>query len=165
MDPAEMYEALRRAVLDGVVGPAEMLQGWKLADLIRNTTYPKGIGSSPMFYIVMNKGKWDALAPDLKKIFDEVSLEWREKYAMGTQELDIEGIAALKKNGGQLIFLTDEENKKWVKAVEPVVAAYGKELTSQGYKEGEVDAYFKYIQERIAYWVTQEKEKNIPKAF
>jgi TRAP-type transport system periplasmic protein len=165
MDPAEMYEALRRAVLDGVVGPAEMLQGWKLADVIRNTTVPKGIGSSPLFYVVMNKGKWDALPPDLKKIFDEVGLEWREKYAMGTQELDIEGIAALKAQGGQVTFLSDDESKKWVKAVEPVIASYAKELTSQGYKQDEVDAYFKYIQERIGYWAAKEKEKGIPKSF
>jgi TRAP-type transport system periplasmic protein len=165
MDPSEMYEALRRAVLDGVVGPAEMLQGWKLADMCRNTTVPKGIGSSAVFYVVMNKVKWDVLPPDLKKIFDEMNVEWKEKYAMGTQELDIEGIAALKANGGQVTFLSDEESKKWVKAVEPVIAGYKKELNSVGYKQDEIDAYFKYIQERIEYWAAKEKEKNIPKAF
>jgi TRAP-type C4-dicarboxylate transport system substrate-binding protein len=165
MDPAEMYEALRRTVLDGVVGPAEMLQGWKLGDLIRHTTVPKGIGSAPLFYIVMNKGKWDALSPDLKKIFNEVSLEWREKYAIGTQELDIEGIAQLKAHGGQVSFLSDDESRKWVQAVAPVVSGYGKELVSQGFKQAEVDAYFAYIQERIGYWAAKEKEKSIPKAY
>jgi len=106
MDPADMYEALRRAVLDGVVGPAEMLQGWKLADLIKYVTVPKGFGNAPLFYIVMNKEKWDKLPADIQKTFDTVSREFRERYAMGAQELDIEGIAALKKNGGQVLLLT-----------------------------------------------------------
>jgi TRAP-type C4-dicarboxylate transport system substrate-binding protein len=165
MDPAEMYEALRRTVLDGVVGPAEMLQGWKLGDLIRYTTVPKGIGNAPLFYFVMNKAKWDALSPDLKKIFDEVSLEWREKYAMGAQELDIEGIAQLKAHNGELIVLSDDESKKWVQAVAPVVSAYAKELVALGYKEAEVDAYLSFIKERIGYWAAKEKEKSIPKAY
>ena len=165
MDPAEMYEALRRTVLDGVVGPAEMLQGWKLGDLIKYTTVPTGIGNAPLFYFVMNKGKWDGLPADLKKIFDEVSLEWREKYAMAAQELDIEGIALLKKNGGQVIFLPDAESKRWVKAVEPVVADYAKELVSLGNKQAEVDAYLAFIRERIGYWAQQEKQKGIPKAY
>jgi TRAP-type C4-dicarboxylate transport system substrate-binding protein len=165
MDPAEMYEALRRTVLDGVVGPAEMLQGWKLGDLIRHVTVPKGIGNAPLFYFVMNKAKWDALSPDLKKIFDEVSLEWREKYAMGAQELDIEGIAQLKAHNGQLTVLSDEESKKWVQAVAPVVSAYAKELVSLGHKEADVNAYLAFIRERTAYWTAQEKEKSIPKAY
>jgi TRAP-type C4-dicarboxylate transport system substrate-binding protein len=165
MDAGEMYEALRRTVLDGVVGPAEMLQGWKLGDFIKYTTVPKGIGNAPLFYFVMNKGKWDGLPPDVKKIFDEVSLEWREKYAMGAQELDIEGIALLKKNGGQVIFLSDAESKRWVQAVAPVVSSYSKELVSLGFKQAEVDGYLAFIRERIGYWAQQEKEKGIARAY
>jgi len=165
MDPAEMYEALRRTVLDGVVGPAEMLQGWKLGDLVRYVTVPKGIGNAPLFYFVMNKEKWDKLSPDMQKIVSEVSLEWREKYAMAAQELDIEGMAQLKAHNGQLTVLSDEESKKWVQAVAPVITAYAKELVSLGYKEAEVDAYLAFIRERTRHWTEQEKQKSIPKAY
>jgi TRAP-type C4-dicarboxylate transport system substrate-binding protein len=161
MDPAEMYEALRRGVLDGVVGPAEMLQGWKLGDLIKYTTVPNGIGNAPLFYFVMNKAKWDGLPPDLKKVFNEVSLEWRGKYAMAAQELDIEGFALLKKNGGQVIFVSETENKRWVEAVAPVVSDYAKELVSLGHKQPDVDAYLAHIRDRIGYWTQQEKERGI----
>jgi TRAP-type C4-dicarboxylate transport system substrate-binding protein len=165
MDPADMYEALRRAVLDGAVGPAEMLQGWKLGDLIKYVTVPKGIGNAPLFYIVMNKEKWEKLPNDIQKIFDAVSLEFREKYAVGAQELDIEGIAVLKKNGGQVISLSDAEAKKWEQAVAPVVSDYKKELVSLGYKQAEVDAYVAFIKERTEYWTQQEKEKGIARAY
>jgi TRAP-type transport system periplasmic protein len=165
MDPADMYEALRRAVLDGVVGPAEMLQGWKLADLIKYVTVPKGFGNAPLFYIVMNKEKWDKLPADLQKTFDTVSMEFREKYAVGGQELDIEGIAALKKNGGQVISLEDAEAKRWEQAVAPVVAGYKKELVGLGFSQADADAYVAFIKERTGYWTQQEKDRNIPRAY
>jgi TRAP-type transport system periplasmic protein len=164
MDPAEMYEALRRTVLDGVVGPLEMLQGWKLGDLIRYATIPKGIGNAPLFYFVMNKGKWDALSSDQKKIFEEVSLVWRDKYAMAGQELDIEGMGQLKAHNGQLTILSDDESKKWVQAVAPVVTTYANELVSLGYKQAEVDAYLAFIRERTGFWTAKQKEKSIPQA-
>lgn len=83
----------------------------------------------------------------------------------GSFIVDIEGIAQLKANGGQVSFLSDEESRKWVEAVAPVVAAYAKELVSKGYKQAEVDAYLAYVKERTAYWSAQEKERSIPKAY
>jgi TRAP-type C4-dicarboxylate transport system substrate-binding protein len=113
----------------------------------------------------MNKDKWDGLPPDVKKIFDEVNLEWREKYAVGAQELDIEGIALLKEHGGQVISLSDTEAKRWEQAVAPVVSDYAKELVSLGFKQAEADAYVAFIRERIGYWAQQEKEKGITRAY
>jgi TRAP-type transport system periplasmic protein len=165
MDPADMYESMRRAVLDGAVGPAEMLQGWKLGELAKFTTPARGVGNAPLFYIVMNKAKWDKLPDDIKKIFDQVSIEFREKYAMAAQELDIDGVALLKKNGGQMIDLSDAETKRWEQAVAPVVADYKKELVSLGYTQAEVDAYLAFIKERTAYWTQKEKERGIPRPY
>jgi len=165
MDPADMYESMRRGVLDGAVGPAEMLKGWKLGELAKYSTIAKGVGNAPLFYIVMNKGKWDSLPDDLKKIFDEVSLEFREKYAVAAQELDIEGIALLKEHGGQVISLSDAEAKRWEQAVAPVVTDYKKELVSLGYTQAEADAYLAFIKERTAYWTQKEKEKGIARAY
>lgn len=165
MDPADMYEALRRGVLDGSFGPAEMLKGWKLGELVKYVTEPMGTGNSPLFYIVMNKDKWNKLPKDIQKIFDEVNAEYREKYAMAAQDIDIEGIALLKEHGGQVVSLSPEEAKRWEAAVAPVVSNYLKELVSLGYKQAEVDAYAAYIKERIAYWSQQEKKKGIPQAY
>jgi hypothetical protein len=84
---------------------------------------------------------------------------------VGAQELDIEGIAALKKNGGQVIALSDAEAKKWEQAVAPVVADYKKELVSLGFKQAEADSYVAFIKERTGYWAQQEKEKGIARAY
>jgi TRAP-type transport system periplasmic protein len=165
MDAPDMYESMRRGVLAGAVGPSEMLQGWKLGELAKFTTPARGLGNAPLFYIVMNKGKWDKLPADIQKIFDEVSLEFREKYAMAAQELDIDGVALMKKHGGQMIALSDAEAKRWEQAVAPVLTDYKKELVAVGYTQAEVDAYLAFIKERTGYWTQKEKERGIAKPY
>jgi len=61
----------------------------------------------------MNKQKWEKLPGDIKAIFDKVSLEFHEKYAIVSNEMDIDGVAFLKKHGGQVIHLSDAEAKRW----------------------------------------------------
>ncbi len=165
MEMVDVYEALRRAVLDGVIGPAEMLKGWKVGELVKYCTVTRAIGSAPYFYIVMNKDKWVKLPNDIKKIFDDVSLEWREKYAVAANDLDIEGIELLKQNGGQVLQLSDAETKRWEQAVAPIVTDYKKDLVSQGFAQAEVDSYIAFIKERVGYWTQKEKERGIPRAY
>ena len=52
-----------------------------------------------------------------------------------------------------------------MKAVEPVIDAYKKDMVSKGYKEAEVDGWLKYIKERIPYWTKEEKQKGIAAPF
>jgi TRAP-type transport system periplasmic protein len=113
----------------------------------------------------MNKGKWDALPNDMKKLFTDVSKEYMEKWALAFNEMDIEAIQFFKSQGGQIVTSPDAESARWVKAVEPVIGEYKKDLASKGYKEQEVDSWISYIKERIEYWKTQEKAKNIPTAY
>jgi hypothetical protein len=66
------------------------------------------------------------------------------------------------KQGGQIIPLSAAESARWVKASQPVVEDFRKDLTSKGYKAAEIDGWLKYIDERIDYWEAQEKARKIP---
>jgi TRAP-type C4-dicarboxylate transport system substrate-binding protein len=123
------------------------------------------LGTGYTFYWVMNKDKWNALPPDIQKIFTEVASETRDKQGALWNEMDIEGRDVFKSAGGQMINLSDTEAAKWVKAVEPVIASYKKNMVSKGYKEAEIDGWLKYIDERIVYWGKVEKQKKIPAPF
>ncbi len=166
IEMVDLYESLRRGVVDGSMQPAEVLKGWKTGELIKyGTVVWKGVGSSFVFYVVMNKDKWNSMPADLKKVFDEVSEEWKEKQAIAVNELDIEGIEYLKQNGGQTIALSDAESQRWAKAAAPLLTEYKKDLVSKGYKPEEVDTYLGFIRERITFWRQKEKEKGIPTPF
>jgi TRAP-type C4-dicarboxylate transport system substrate-binding protein len=161
----DVYEALRRGVIDGVTVDLSTLKYWKFAEVTKFVTAYWQLGTGITFYYVMNKGKWDALSPDLKKIFTEVAAAAREKQAVLWDQMDIEGVDLFKSKGGQVISLSDAEAAKWVKAVEPVIADYKKSMATKGYKEAEVDDWIKYITERIGYWQKEQKKRGHRSAF
>jgi TRAP-type C4-dicarboxylate transport system substrate-binding protein len=123
------------------------------------------LGSGYTFYWVMNKDKWNALPPDIQKIITDLASETREKQAALWNEMDIEGRDVFKSSGGQVISLPDVEAAKWLKVVQPVIGDYKKNMVAKGYKEGEIDDWLKYIEERIGYWSKEEKQKKIPSPF
>jgi TRAP-type C4-dicarboxylate transport system substrate-binding protein len=109
----------------------------------------------------MNKEKWNGLPADIKKIFDEVSMEFKAKHAIAWNEIDFEGLDFFKQQGGQVIQLSDAEVKRWEKAVEPVIVNYKKDLISKGFKSDEIDGWINYIRERVDFWEKKAKEQGI----
>jgi TRAP-type transport system periplasmic protein len=162
IEMVDLYESLRRKVIDGNFGPMEQLKGFKIGELIRYTTTCWKIGTSYTFYLVMNKNRYNALPADIKKIFQETAYDYREKWAVQWNEIEIEGLQFLKSQGGQLVPLTDQEQMRWVNAAQPVIADYKKDLAQKGYKEKEIDAWFAFVKERIEYWKDREKAKKVP---
>jgi TRAP-type C4-dicarboxylate transport system substrate-binding protein len=161
----DVYDALRRNVIDGVTVDLSTLKFWKFAEVIKYVTLDWQLGTGYTFYCVMNKAKWNALPPDIQKIFSEVASETREKQAALWNAMDIEGVDAFNKAGGKLISLSNAEATNWIKAVEPVFADYKKTMVSKGYKEAEINEWLKFIKERIAYWKKEQKTKGIAAPF
>ena len=165
IEMVDLYEALRRGVLDGNLGSAEQLEGFKIGELLKYVTASWKTGGCFGFYVMMSKHKWDALPPDMQKLFTDVSNEYKDKWGIAFNSIDFGGIEYLKKNGGQVINLSDAETAKWVKAVQPVIADYKKDLVAKGYKEQEVDTWINFIKERTEYWKGQEKARKIPSVY
>ena len=165
IETPDLYEAIRRGVVDGAYLTMETYKGFKTGELLKYNTESWKVGSVYAFYAIMNKQKWNKLPPDVQKVFNEVSVEFAERFAAGFNNIDIEGRDFFLKQGGQMVPLSDAESAKWVKAVQPVIADYSKDLTTKGYKAPEVEGWLKYIHERIDYWKGQEKAKKIPTAF
>jgi TRAP-type C4-dicarboxylate transport system substrate-binding protein len=165
LEMPDVYDALRRAVIEGILVDLSTLKYWKFAEVVKNVTSTWRLGTGITFYFVMNKSKWDALPPDIQKIFTQVAAETKDKQGALWNQMDIEGVDVFKSQGGQIIPLADAEVAKWKKAVEPVVVDYKKNMISKGYKETDVDGWLKYIGDRIEYWKKQEKDKGIAGPF
>lgn len=162
LEQVDVYESLRRGVIDGVFGPFEILKGWKFGELTKYTTVSWRVGVGAVFYVVMNKDKWNGLPPDLKKIFSEVTSEYKDKFLLMWNQTDIDGRDFLKSQGGEIIPLPDAEADNWVKAVQPVLTNYKSSMVSKGFSGADVDAQINYIKERIEYWRKAEKDRKIP---
>ncbi len=165
IETPDLYDSLKRGVIEGALLPLETLKGFKTGEIIRNVTASWKVGSAYCFFVVMNKNKWNSLPADVKKTFTDFSKEFIERWTVEWNAIDIEGREFFQKQGGQITSLSDAESARWVKAAQPVVDDYKKDLVSKGYKAGDVDTWIKFVQERIEYWKGQEKSRKIPTTF
>jgi TRAP-type C4-dicarboxylate transport system substrate-binding protein len=150
----ETYDAIAKGVIDGVFTPYETLRTFKFAEIAKYVTDTTFIGPCYPFYVVMNKKSYKKLTPDVKEIFDTVTGEYKEKYALMWNSIEFPGKAFGEEKGVEYISLPAEEKAKWEQAVQPVIEEYIKDMVSKGYKESEVRGWFKYIKERTA-WLTE----------
>ncbi len=118
------YEALQKGVVEGTLGPIEVLKGWKQGEVIKYTTECFDIGYTTSMFVVMNRKAWDALPADIQQVIDEVSQEWAAVHGASWDKADADGRAFTQSLGNELISLSPEESARWRKAVEPVINDY-----------------------------------------
>jgi TRAP-type transport system periplasmic protein len=165
LEMVDVYESLRRGVIDGNFGNFEQMKGFKIGELLKYNTASLKIASVNNFYVVVNKQKWNSLPADMQKLITDYSKDFVEEWALSWNGIEIEGKEFFLKQGGQIVSITDEEANRWVKVVQPVIADFKKDLVSKGYKAEEVDSWLSFIRERVDYYKGQEKAKKIPSAY
>ncbi len=132
MEQGETYEALQKGVVEGTIGPVEVLKGWRQGEVIKSTTDCNDVGYTTTMFVVMNKKKWEALPEDLKKVFTQVSSEWADVHGKEWDAADKQGLEFSKSLKNGLVTLSSKESEVWVKAVEPVISEYVAEAGKKG---------------------------------
>jgi len=165
IETPDLYDSLKRGVIEGALLPLETLKGFKTGEVQKYVTASWKVGSAYCFYVLMNKNKWNSLPADVKKVINEFSKEFTERWEVEWNNIDIEGREYFTKQGGQIIPISDAEAARWIKAAQPVIDDYKKDLLSKGYKAKEIDGWLSFVRERIEYWKGQEKAKKVPTAY
>ncbi|MDO9516120.1 MAG: TRAP transporter substrate-binding protein [Syntrophales bacterium] len=132
MPQGDTYEALQKGVVEGTFTPIETLKGWRQAEVIKYTTKCTGVGYTTAMFVVMNLEKWNALPKDLQKIIEEVSEEWVGVHGDAWDKSDDEGRAYTLSQGNEIITLSEEENKRWEEAVQPIIEDYIRTTEEKG---------------------------------
>jgi TRAP-type C4-dicarboxylate transport system substrate-binding protein len=147
----EAYELMSKGTIDGSLTPCEVLKGWKQAEVVKYVTGCYDVGYTADMFVVMNKGKWDNLPDNIKKIFTEVSEEWIEKHAKVWTYYDKAGIDYFLSlgEGRELIELPPEEMARWVEATKPLIDEYIEEKTTMGLPAAD---YQEYLLKQTRYW-------------
>ena len=128
----KMTEALMHDLVDGVVTP------WSIALAIRTIDVTKYHTETtlhePTFALIMNKDSYAKLPPDLQKVIDANSGEWLAKeFGRRWEHDDQPGIAKAKKQGDEIIKVSDAEQDRWRKVTQPVYDSWIKDLDGKGY--------------------------------
>ena len=133
----EIQTMLNKGVIDGVLLPYEIMPAFKIHELVHNHITLAGkqprIGTS-VFAFLMNKKKYDALSPDLKKVVDNNSRRNIAKWAGETwEEVEKPGMAMAEKAGNKFMSIPASEVEKMRKAVQPEIDKFLAELSKPGF--------------------------------
>jgi len=125
MPMSDAYDALSRGVAQGIIGPYEPMKGWRLAEVVDNSTeYTSAYVNAS--YVIMNKAKWNSLPANTQKIIEQLNIETIEKMAKLWDVLDKEGKDLLVQKGGKVHVLSKEENARWAGKLSPILDEYVK---------------------------------------
>ena len=148
----EAYELMQKGVVDGSFTPREVLKGWNQAEVVKYVTGCYDVGNTTMMFVIMNKGKWNALPANVQEVFTEVSQEWTVKHGKVWDYYDKVGTDYFLSlgQGREVIELPAAEMSRWVEmAVEPLINQYIEEKSAAGLQ---AESFQKYLIERVAYW-------------
>lgn len=134
MPMPDSYQALQKGVVDGSVHPTETNKGWKTGEVVKYLTLNYSSSYTTTFFVTMNKGKWDSISADDQKIIEAANEEWAKKHGEAWDSSDVEGTEFfLSFKGNEIIKQDEAESARWAAAVAPVIDAYAKKITEQGY--------------------------------
>ncbi len=161
MSIMEVYDGLSKGVIQGVNTPFETLKTFRFAEVAKYVTSSWQVGNVYTFYVIMNKRSYDKLPPDLKEILDELSGEYKEKFALMWNSIDFAGKDYAAEKGVEFIDLDAAQIDKWKTMTDSVIDNYIKDMTSKGYPESEVKGWISYLRERIDFWTKKQMEYRI----
>ena len=131
----ENYELLSTGVMDGTLFPAESIEAFKIDKVVRyGTTFPGGLYNTS-FVFMMNQAKYDGLAPELKKVVDEMSGEAAARtFGRAWDKADLRAMAYMQASGVKFN-LADAGLVKAVKdKTDPMEAGWAKAAEGKGLK-------------------------------
>ena len=128
----ECYQMIQKGVVEGASYPFEANKGWRLAEVTKYATAAFSAAYTTTFFVVMNKGKWNSLPADIKKIIEGINKEWEVKHGEAWDSSDLVGVQYFLSKGGTIIGLDSKESARWEKAVAPVAGEYIAGLEKKG---------------------------------
>lgn len=130
MPAPQVYESTQRGAIDGFLLPWEAVAGFR-ADEVSNQHTELGVYSLA-FVLAMNKGVYDGLPPDLRKVIDDNSgARWAAIAGRGYDNADVSGKKKTL-DSGKLNTLTPEDRLAWQKAGAEAAEGYLAELEARG---------------------------------
>jgi TRAP-type C4-dicarboxylate transport system substrate-binding protein len=135
MPVPQVPESLAQKVIDGAVVPWEVVPAIKVHELVK---YHTEITGSPAlyaasFFLAMNKAKYDGLPAELKAVIDKNSGMAFAELAGNMWDTEAVRIRKLVADRGNTITRLDAAEKaRWIKATEPVYAAWIEQVKGKG---------------------------------
>ena len=132
MPMSEVYMALQKGIVDGAVGPYEVLKSFRLTDVTRYTT-DAYLYLSLGHHVSINLDAYNKLPVDLRKVLTD-SAEWGKQDSWKMYDtIDTESIEYAKEKGHEFISLAPSERERWQAVIKPLQDRIAADLDAKGY--------------------------------
>jgi len=135
MPVPQVGEALSKGVITATTIPWEVAPALKVQQIVKNHTEfsgPKGLYTQT-FAVAMNKGSYEKLPADLKKVIDANSgIEVAALFGRAMDDGDKVGLSLAQKAGNTVIRLDAAETARWQRAAAGVRAVWYREVGTKG---------------------------------
>ena len=132
MPISELFEALSKGIVEGVVLPLEALQSTKVADLV-SYSVPLNISGAYCPHSYISDASYAKLTADQQQIFDTLSLERSQKQVDSLAEWDQVGVDYATEKGVTFNTLSDEDYAQITECMKQIAIDAIQELNAAGY--------------------------------
>jgi TRAP-type transport system periplasmic protein len=128
---SEAYLAASKGIIDALINPSQSLDGWKLAEVFKYSTFFPYFYSE-FFWVGMNLKKWNSLPKDLRDAFDSVAPQAVKEAGQLWEHYNRRGLEYGKKHANQISYFPDAEAKKLTALLTPIEKEYKASLDAKG---------------------------------
>jgi TRAP-type transport system periplasmic protein len=126
----DIYSSLEKGIIDAYLNPIQTAVSYKLYEIAKTITMINT--GSGLGVVVLNKDKWNAMPPDVQKVFSDLSPWARELQFNASNANSESALSACKQNGVEIITPTEDEMKRWKAAAGSQEDDWAKTLDAKG---------------------------------
>ena len=135
MPVPQVPESLAQGVLDGAVVPWEVVPAVKLHELVKFHTEIPGTPTfyTASFFLAMNTAKYEGLPADVRKVIDDTTgMAFATEAGKVWDQAGADVRKMVVEKGNTISTLGEADKAAWIKASEPVAAAWVSEMQGKG---------------------------------
>ncbi|MCA3629598.1 MAG: TRAP transporter substrate-binding protein [Methylobacterium sp.] len=134
MPVPQVPESLAQKVIDGAVIPWEVVPAVKVHELTRFHTEIPGSPTlyTATFFLAMNRARYDGLSAELRAVLDKNLGMVFADMAGNMWDSEAKTISnVVRSRGNTITVISEEEKNRWIKATEPVHAAWIEQMKAK----------------------------------
>lgn len=131
MPMGEVYSAISKGVVDGVVAPADAVKSLHFNEVARHLSLLQvARGAYPAR--AMSDTRWNSLSPDLRRILTEAIPVWEAALAHEVRKAETEGMAMAKAEGMSILTVDPTEQARFDAAYDAEALKNARRLAEYG---------------------------------
>lgn len=138
----DSYLGLQTNVYDGYIVHTPSIYGFKLYEVAQNLGLVH-FGALPLNLITVNSNTWRRLPENVRKVIEEVSLEYEDRASAAAVKDDEHGLETMRKAGINIFEVPQDVRKAWASTLKAIPAAAAAEGKKRGVPMDRVLAAYK----------------------